>query len=118
MAKLLIWVVLFLFVAGPAGRQSTTKPPSTAPAGAVPQSEQFKTEEAAKSHCPGDTIVWATLSRARTYHLSGDRYFGKTRRGAYMCLKDAEKDGLHQVGRRRARSTSTTSTKSATGATH
>jgi hypothetical protein len=111
MAKLVIWVVLFLAAAGPAFAQATspTPPAATSPTSASPPSDQFKTLDAAKSHCPGDTVVWATLTRTKVYHLSGDRYYGKTRRGAYMCQKDAVKDGMHQAGRR-----STTSTKSST----
>jgi hypothetical protein len=96
MGKLLISFVLCLAVAGPALAQS--------------KSQEFSTESAAKSHCPGDTVVWATLSRAHAYHLSGDRYYGKTKRGAYMCQKDAQKAGLHQAGRRSASSSSKKST--------
>jgi hypothetical protein len=109
MAKLMIWVVLFLAASGPAFAQSTSSTTPSAPtsrASTSPPSNQFKTEQAAKSHCPGDTVVWATLSRAKAYHLSGDRYYGKTKRGAYMCEKDAAKAGLHQAGSRSTKSTS------------
>jgi hypothetical protein len=93
MAKLVLWFVLFLAAAGPAVAQSASSKPPAA-------TNQFTTEQAAKAHCPGDTIVWATLSRAKVFHLSGDRYYGKTRRGAYMCQQDAVKAGMHQAGRR------------------
>jgi hypothetical protein len=114
MAKLVIWVVLFLAASGPAFAQSTStpSPAATTHTSTSPPSNQFKTEQSAQSHCPGDTVVWATLSRAKVYHLSGDRYFGKTKRGAYMCQKDAASAGMHQAARR-----STTSTKSSSAST-
>jgi hypothetical protein len=120
MGKLVISLLLFLAAAGPALAQATatkppvaapspsTSPPTTAttptpsppsPSAGAPTS-QFKTEAAAKEHCPGDTVVWATLTRSRRYHLGGDRYYGKTRRGAYMCRKDADAAGMHLVTRR------------------
>jgi hypothetical protein len=112
MAKRIIWVVLFLAAAGQAFAAST---PSAGTAGGP--SNQFKTEQAAKSHCPGDTVVWATLSRAKAYHLSGDRYYGKTRRGAYMCKEDAIKAGMHQSGSRTTRKTASKSSTSSSGTT-
>lgn len=109
MAKLVVWVVvLFLAATGAAFAQSAAPKPSPAMSPTHP-SDQFTTEQAAKSHCPGDTVVWATLSRAKVYHASGDRYFGKTKRGAYMCQKDAAKAGMHQA---RLRTRSSTASKS------
>jgi hypothetical protein len=101
MTKLVIWVVLFLAAAGPALAQttSTKAPAKPATASTGQPSDQFTTEAAAKAHCPGGTVVWATLSRSKAYHPSGDRYYGKTKRGAYMCQADADKDGMHQAGR-------------------
>jgi hypothetical protein len=123
MAKHVIWLILFLAATGPAFAQSASPktPAATSHTQTAGASDQFKTEEAAKSHCPGDTIVWATLSRAKAFHLSGDRYYGKTRRGAYMCEKDALKAGLHQAGRRTTKkstsTSSTTTTSKSTGGT-
>lgn len=59
---------------------------------------QFSTEQAAKAHCPGDTIVWANLSGSKAYHTSGNRYYGKTKHGAFMCEKDADQAGFHAAG--------------------
>ena len=122
MGKLVISLFLFLAATGPALAQATaTKPPTpTPPSTSAPSpstsapspstsaprpstsapSNRFSTEAAAKAHCPGDTVVWATLTKSKAYHLSGDRYYGKTRHGAYMCRKDAESAGMHQTGRR------------------
>jgi hypothetical protein len=117
MGKLLISFVLCLAIAGPALAQSTSsRSKSSSSSAASLKSNEFSTEEAAKSHCPGDTVVWATLSRSHVYHVSGDRYYGKTKRGAYMCEKDAQKAGMKQARSRTASSSSKKSTSSS--ATH
>jgi len=64
---------------------------------------QFASEDAAKAHCPGDTLVWVNLGGSKAYHTSGDRFYGKTRHGAYMCQKEAEASGYHAPGHRPAR---------------
>ena len=48
---------------------------------------QFSTEALAKARCPADTVVWVNLS-SRIYHYAGNKDYGKTKRGAYMCEKD------------------------------
>jgi hypothetical protein len=73
-------------------------------------SNQFSEESAAKSHCPGDTVVWVNLGGSKAYHTSGDRYYGKTKEGAYMCQKEADQSGYHAVGHRPA-AAKTTATK-------
>jgi len=55
---------------------------------------EFKTEAAATAHCPGDTVVWASLTKSHAYHLSGTPHYGKTKHGAYVCKKDADAAGL------------------------
>ena len=76
---------------------------------------QFSTEQAAKAHCPGDTIVWANTSGSKAYHAGGDRYYGKTKRGAYMCQKEADQGGYHPAGLRgKTTAAKTTSTKATT----
>ena len=61
--------------------------PST-PRGTTAQSGEFADEAQAKAHCPGDTIVWANLS-SKVYHFAGGKTYGNTKRGAYMCEKEA-----------------------------
>ncbi len=77
--------------------------------------DQFATEQAAKTHCPGDTIVWANLGGSKAYHMSGNKYYGKTKHGAYMCQKEADQSGFHPAGRRvhntSAKSTATKTSK-------
>jgi hypothetical protein len=73
----------------------------TAPAAAANLAPgQFATEQAAKAHCSGDTIVWANTGGSKAYHTSGDRFYGKTKRGAYMCQKEADQAGFHPAGSR------------------
>jgi hypothetical protein len=83
----------------PAAAQRSVAKPGTPPSLA---SNQFPEEGAAKSHCPGDTVVWVNLGGSKTYHMSGDRYYGKTKQGAYMCQKEADQSGYHAAGSRAA----------------
>jgi hypothetical protein len=103
------------------GQTATTRPAATAPAragAAAPQalaSGQFPTEAAAKTHCPGDSIVWANLGGSKAYHTSADRYYGKTRHGAYMCQKEADQAGYHTAGSRARKSAAKTTAKTTSG---
>ncbi|HXU21604.1 MAG TPA: hypothetical protein VN788_13555 [Verrucomicrobiae bacterium] len=66
----------------------------SAPALAAPRSAiaLFPNEVAAMRHCPGDTIVWLNTP-TRIYHFKGERWYGHTKRGAYVCEKEAEQAG-------------------------
>lgn len=75
----------------PAPARPAATTPATRPA-ALPAG-QFKTEAEAKAHCPSDRVVWAN-KESRIYHLQGERYYGKTRSGAYMCQKEAGPAGF------------------------
>ena len=55
---------------------------------------EYADEASAKAHCPGDTVVWAHTS-SKAYHMAGTKYYGKTKKGAYMCQKDADAGGFH-----------------------
>jgi hypothetical protein len=100
-----VFLVAFAF-GGDALAQTPPKPasPTTPPAPAKPatppatnaSTTQFKDEASAKAHCPEDTVVWANLS-SKVYHLAGTRYYGKTRKGAYVCKQDADSHGLRLV---------------------
>src|SRR5271163_4942551 len=95
-----------------AAASSRAAAPSRATAGLA--SNQFSAEQAAKAHCPGDAIVWANLSGSKAYHPSGDKYFGKTKHGAFMCQKEADQSGFHAAGSHASKTatTSKTATKS------
>ena len=54
---------------------------------------QFASEDEARSRCGSDTVVWVNL-RSRIYHFAGNNDYGKTKRGAYMCEKEATTQGF------------------------
>jgi hypothetical protein len=103
-----VMVITFLaaLAALPAyGQTGPAKPAMSSPSAGAAATQslaanQFSTEQAAKAHCPGDTIVWANLSGSKAYHTSGNRYYGKTKHGAFMCQKDANQAGFHAAGGR------------------
>ena len=55
----------------------------------------FKTLGAATAHCPGDAVVWSTLSKSKSFHLAGSKYYGKTKHGAFVCTSEALAAGFH-----------------------
>lgn len=63
----------------------------------IPRSLTFTSAAAAVAHCPNDVVVWSTLSRSHSFHLSGSRYYGTTKHGAYVCKGDALAAGFHQA---------------------
>jgi len=74
-------------------------PASTPSAPATPRAGEYTTELAARARCSTDTIVWANTP-SRIYHYSGTRYYGSTRRGAYMCEADARAAGYRAAKNR------------------
>jgi hypothetical protein len=42
--------------------------------------------------CPGDKIVWVN-TRSGVYHFKGERYFGSTKDGKFLCEHDAKAEG-------------------------
>ena len=69
--------------------KEATAPPSGKPAG----EKQYAVESLAKASCPSATVVWANLD-SKIYHFVGHSDYGKTKRGAYMCEKDADTQGM------------------------
>lgn len=61
------------------------------PAAATGEGE-FATEAEAKAKCPTDTVVWVNL-KSHKYHFEGNRSYGTTKKGAYMCEADAKGAG-------------------------
>ena len=79
------------------GKSSTTS--STGAAATSSGSlAQYSSESDASSKCSGDTVVWAN-STSKALHMSGDRYFGKSKHGFYACQKDALAAGYHVAGK-------------------
>lgn len=52
----------------------------------------FTTQKEAQRHCPADTVVWLNLPTG-IYHLKGERWYGRTKNGAYVCEKEADQAG-------------------------
>jgi len=77
-------------------QQPATPGPAPAPASygtpAPTGAGQFASAPEAQSRCPGATVVWVNTS-SRVYHFAGNRNYGNTKRGAYMCEADAQASG-------------------------
>jgi hypothetical protein len=54
--------------------------------------EQFNSEVEAQHHCPNDTVVWLNLP-TMIWHYRGQRWYGKTKHGTYVCEKEAAASG-------------------------
>lgn len=68
---------------------TVTKPAAPAPAPAATTVTTTTTTAAA----PGQ--VWVnTASKSKVYHCAGTKYFGKTKKGEYMSVADAEAKGF------------------------
>jgi hypothetical protein len=99
-------------VSGAANAQTTTAPnpfgtspeqtapaPQKAPAVKKPRAQpapkagQFASEAEAKARCPGETVVWVNTS-TKVWHYAGAATYGKTKRGVYMCEKEAGAGGF------------------------
>jgi hypothetical protein len=86
--------------AAPGAPASTMKPSamkstSMASGAKLSSSAEFKSVDLAQAHCPGDTVVWSTLSKTHSFHMASSKYYGKTKHGAYVCEKDATAAGYH-----------------------
>jgi hypothetical protein len=54
----------------------------------------FQTAPAAQAHCPSDIVVWLNLPTG-IYHFPGQRWYGRTNHGAYVCKIEADRAGDH-----------------------
>jgi hypothetical protein len=52
----------------------------------------FQSEQQAQQRCPTDQVVWLNLPTA-IYHQKGQRWYGATKNGAYVCRKEADTAG-------------------------
>lgn len=71
--------------------------PAAKPGASLPKSEEFTTVAAATAHCPNSEVVWSSLNKNHSFHISSSRYYGKTKHGAYVCKSDALAAGFHQA---------------------
>ena len=49
---------------------------------------RYQSEQEAQKHCPGDIVAWINLSTGAV-HYKGQRWFGRTKSGEYVCKKEA-----------------------------
>ena len=63
---------------------------------AVTDIPMFDTDAAAQAHCPSDTVVWLN-THSGIYHEKGMRWYGRTKRGAYVCKKEADAAGYRDT---------------------
>ena len=78
----------------PAPAASTSSKATTT--GAAPASTgayQYTNEAQAKIRCRSGTVVWANLE-SKIYHFAGNKDYGHTEKGAYMCETDATREGM------------------------
>jgi hypothetical protein len=54
--------------------------------------EKFSSEGEAQQHCPTDTVVWLNLP-TMIWHYKGERWYGRTKKGAFVCEKEAAASG-------------------------
>jgi hypothetical protein len=70
---------------------SSTAAPSP-PVVAAATLTYFATEHAAQVHCPRDVVVWLNIPSG-IYHYRGERWYGRTKHGAYVCEREAAAAG-------------------------
>ncbi len=89
-----VFIAAIFVAAGPVGTHSRTAIRQNAAMAAPISSDlsMFATENAAQKHCPRDTVVWLNTSSG-IYHLKGERWYGRTKHGAYVCKKEADAAG-------------------------
>ena len=56
----------------------------------------FPTAAQAQQHCPGDTVVWLNLPSG-VYHFRGERWYGRTKSGAYVCQRGPDAAGIRAM---------------------
>lgn len=75
---------------------STSRANATNAASKSDRVEQFKMEAEAKSACGSQRVVWANTS-SHVLHTAELKYYGKTKRSAYMCEDKATQSGYHMA---------------------
>jgi hypothetical protein len=58
--------------------------------------EKYGNETAAQQHCPSDTVVWLNIP-TMIWHYKGQRWYGQTKDGAYVCMKEAAAEGARST---------------------
>jgi hypothetical protein len=66
--------------------------PIASPPAIAYSAHYFSTSQSAQRHCPHDIVVWLN-TRSGIYHYAGERWYGNTKQGAYVCEKEAIAEG-------------------------
>jgi hypothetical protein len=61
--------------------------------------QQFPTQQSAQAHCPRDIVVWLNLP-TMIWHYQGQRWYGRTKKGTYVCEKEAAEAGARATRNR------------------
>ena len=64
---------------------------------------RYQFEQQARQHCPDDTVVWLNPALG-TYTFAGDRWYGSTKHGAFVCRREGDLAGYrpsHEPARTR-----------------
>jgi hypothetical protein len=77
----------------PATRSTAQPAPAPATTTAPTGANQYSTEAQAKARCGSGLVVWANLD-SKIYHFAGNKSYGNTKSGAYMCEADATRGGM------------------------
>jgi hypothetical protein len=92
-----------LFSAGCGSNSSDSTTTSDSPTAATATSQATDSGKmAAAAPIPSDlkctdAIVWVNLA-SKAYHMSGDKYYGRSKRGEYECQSTADGKGYHLAG--------------------
>lgn len=76
----------------PAPSPSTTPRPATEPRATAPPARDTPTPAATAAPGGGPGMVWVNKS-SKVYHCPSDRWYGKTKNGAYLTEADATAQG-------------------------
>ena len=97
--RALLLVFLVVLLGSPFAARANVGSPVSGPASvqvAYAHIPMFDTEQAAQKHCPSDTVVWLNTNSG-IYHLKGERWYGRTKYGAYVCKKEADAAGYRET---------------------
>ena len=87
--RLLAVSCLLLFVALPTSSRAALPLAAT---GVAYKAQYFEAESQAQQHFPHDGVVWLNANSG-IYHYKGERWYARTRRGAFVCEKEAIAEG-------------------------
>jgi hypothetical protein len=85
----LVAALLLTSSVGPISPQVAVAATSAAVAGSL---QLFSGEAVAQAHCPRDIVVWLNTPTG-IYHMKGQRWYARTKHGAFVCKLEADVAG-------------------------